>query len=238
MKPAHTVLLVFSAAVLSAIGTGWLVIALAITPAGGFEHSAVSPEVIVATPVDESSALLAKIDDLQMENSLLQGRLEQLEQRATGSERTPVGPFALQAALDELAKEVRSLQRTAAPGASVPDEFKEQIAGALTEIRREEKFEAVRKYQEQRAERIETDLEKLAGWLELDDYQVDEVRDALLVQYEREDEQRRLWEAGESDEVLAERKQQDGELFWADMQVFLTPEQFETFRTSIASRGK
>jgi len=239
VKTAHVIILVICTALGSALATGVIFFILAAIPVGETVYVDEPARVIVAEAVDDGSELLARIDRLTMRNSDLQRRLEELEQRSVGSERTPLGNFVSQAELEELRDEVRALQGgTSVALEEEPEVFKDQIAGALTEIRRAEAIEKVKKYQEQREARLEQDLGKVSGWLELEEYQVAELRDSLVAQYAREDEQRRMWEAGESDEVLAERKQADGQIFWDEMRVVLTPEQYDTWRQSVAARSK
>lgn len=238
MKTAHVIILVICTALGSACATGVIFFVLAAIPVGELEIIDEPRPVIVAEAVDGSDELLARIDRLTMRNSDLQRRLEELEQRSVGSERTPLGNFASQAELDELREEVRALQASSGVALEEPEIFKEQIAGALSEIRRAETIEKVKQYQENRVARLDQDLEKMRTWLELEEYQVGEVRDSLVEQYAREDEQRRLWEAGESDEILAEHKRADGQLFWDEMRVVLTPEQYDTFWASVSSRSK
>ena len=50
-------------------------------------------------------------------------------------------------------------------------------------------------------------------------FRIDAMRNALVVQYEREEEQRRLWEAGEDEAVLGQLKRADGEPFDVDAEI-------------------
>ena len=109
-------------------------------------------------------------------------------------------------------------------------------ADALSDIRREEAISKVREYQEARTARLDEDLGKMEDWLELTPYQVEEMRGVLLAQYEREDEQRRMWEDGEGDEILEERKASDGALFWEECERILAPEQYATFFETITGQ--
>ena len=238
MKTAHVVILVICTALVSAFATGVIFFVLAAMPVGEMEYIDEPRPVIVAETVDGNDELLARVDRLTMRNSDLQQRLDELEQRSAGSERTPLGNFASQSEFEELRDEVRALQASSGVAPEEPEIFKEQIAGALSEIRREETIEKLKQYQEKRVARLDQDLEKMRTWLELEEYQVNEVRDSLVDQYAREDEQRQLWEAGESDEILAERKRADGQLFWDEMRIVLTPEQYDTFWASVSSRSK
>ncbi len=55
--------------------------------------------------------------------------------------------------------------------------------------------------------------------------------------YDREAEVRLLREDGADPEVLAERKEADGELFNSDLSNVLSPEQLETFWNGILGRS-
>ena len=64
-----------------------------------------------------------------------------------------------------------------------------------------------------------------------------EAVDVALLSVEREAEQLRLWQAGSSDEVVGELKQQDGELFDEELTGVLTDEQRSTFWGIVAKGG-
>ena len=116
--------------------------------------------------------------------------------------------------------------------------FKDQVAETLSAIRKEEAVEKVRKQQEQRSARLDDDIARLQEWLELSPYQSNEMRTALLTQYEREDELRERWEQGEDEEVLGQAKRTAGETFRRDIERFLSEEQVETFWERVAERRK
>lgn len=195
---------------------------------------------------DPSAELLTRLDELAAANRELRARLDELEHRAAPLPRVPVADFASKEELEALRAEVRELvpeliQRTAAsPGADVPEpaSFEDRVAETLTAIRKQEKVTAVREKQEQRVARLDQDVARIDEWLQLDRRQTDELRTALLAQYERETELRRLWEEGVEDELLGERKRSDLESFRSDLEVFLTPAQLETFWSAVVGGGK
>lgn len=186
----------------------------------------------------KDSGLLEAIDDLLAENMQLRRRIEVLENTPEPIVRDPVDGYVSQQTFEAFQKELRGALARQTDATVEPEEFKGQIAGALIEIRRQEAFDKVRQYQEKREARLEEDLEKMADWLELSPHQVEGVRGVLLTQYDREQEQRRLWEEGGDEEVLGELKRTDGEAFDADLRGILTDEQRETFWEGILGGGK
>lgn len=189
----------------------------------------------------EDSGLLeamGAIDDLLAESMQMHRRIEVLENTPEPIVRDPVDGYVSQQTFEAFQKEVRDTLARQSDARVEPEEFKGQIAGALIEIRRQEAFDKVREYQEKREDRLEEDIEKMADWLELGPHQVEGVRGALLAQYDREQEQRRLWEEGADEEVLGELKRTDGEAFDADLRGILTDEQRETFWEGILGGGK
>ena len=108
----------------------------------------------------------------------------------------------------------------------------------LKSIRKDERAEAVREYQEKRSERIDDDMVRLEKLLKLTPYQSSEVRTALIAQYEREAELRQMWEDGVDAAIVGERKRSDGETFKADLETVLDQDQVETFWREVARGGK
>lgn len=196
---------------------------------------ALAPDTAVAPPARDLGARLA---ELAAENRDLRERVAALELRPAVVPRAPIEAFVPLETFTAFEAEVRAAlaRRDVLPEAA--PELKERVADVLIDLRRQEAQEKVRRYQEARAARLDQDLEKLAGWLELNAHQATEMRAVLERQYTREDEVRRLWEEGVEDEVLGERKRADGELFWAEAAEVLTPDQLATFREGIGADGK
>jgi hypothetical protein len=194
-----------------------------------------APVAPVAPTVE--AELLARVDALTEENRELLERVMQLELRPAADERSPAQVFATRDELDAFREEIHGWLAQL-DTSNEPDTFKRQVADTLSAIRKEERVAAVRKGQEMRLERLNEDVAKIEEWLELDSYQVVEMRAALLAQYEREDEVRRLWEEGVDDETLGEQKRDAGERFRADLGRFLTQEQRETFWNRRGRGGK
>lgn len=195
----------------------------------------------VATPGErrspENEELVARLDALATENEMLRARLGELERRPAPASRKPEG-FVSQEEFDAFREQMRAALAGPAPLMSEPGALRDEIATALSDIRHEEAVQKVRDYQERRADRLEEDLVKLEEWLELSPYQAGAMRGILVAQYDREDEQRRLWEEGGADEILAERKRADGEEFYGELAEVLSEEQLNTFWSTLAGRGK
>lgn len=179
--------------------------------------------------------------ELEAKLAALEGRLARLEVRPAESVAARVVAEggvvsreefeALRAELEEALAVKEGLHAT--PLAD-PEAFEEQVADSLARIRKEEAVKSVREKQDQRADRLDQDVAKVEDWLGLSAPQSDSLRTALLTQYEREAEIRRLWEEGTPDEVLGEQKQADREAFYADLGGFLDPDQLETFWGTVA----
>ena len=235
MKTAPIAVLV--AAVLLGSASAGVTTYLLLVPGSASSREVAAP--VLGTPGAGSDAeLLERIEALAEENRALRRRVETLELRPALVPRAPVEGFVSEEAFEAFRKEFRASLAGRNGPSSEPEELKGQVADALIEIRREEAVSAVRDYQEKRAARLEEDLTRLSDWLALEAYQVDEMRALLLAQYEREEEQRRLWEAGIDRESLAETKRSDGERFRSDLERTLTPEQLEPFWTKISGGGK
>lgn len=189
----------------------------------------------VTTAVDVE-AVTARLD-------VLAERIEALELRPREERREPVSGFVTP---EELEERLAALTKSASPRKKEAPEltpenedFRKSVEGALADIRRTERIEQVRGYQEKRSERLETDIAYLSEKLELNGYQAEELRTVLSDQYEREAELTAMWVDGVDDEVLGQRKQEDGERFTEDLGEVLTPDQVSRFWEVVGEgRGK
>lgn len=201
--------------------------------------SAVEPDTAAAA--EPGTQWIARLDELEDENRTLRDQLALLQSRpAPAPRREPVlDAFVTRDELEAFARELRAelAQDRALPATESP-EFAEQVAGTLQKIRKAEAEVKIRDYQDARSERLDEDVERIREWLDLNPAQTDAMRNALIVQYEREVEQRLLWENGEDDVALEERKRADGELFDADLAEFLSEEQRTTFWEGILGGDK
>lgn len=203
--------------------------------------SRTTAQPLAATRVEGATHLEARLDELSQEVSQLKTRLELISAVPRTEERAPVEGFITRVEFEALEDELRKLLEPQ-PEASVQEEqrkLKDQVAGALIEIRKQEAVDKVRDYQEQREERLDRDVEKITDWLNLSAYQEQGMRDVLRDQYAREAELTRLWEEGESDEVLGAMKAEARTTFQDEVRSVLTPEQAQTFLEGIgASKGE
>ncbi len=188
-----------------------------------------------------NAELRARLDALASENRDLRERLALLEARPAPDARAPA--TAGLATVEEL-EALRAELRAAVAARARPDEgagdaapvFKERVAETLSEIRHEEAVAKVRSQQERRLERLDETMPKVEEWLGLSPYQSDRMRSALLVQYEREAELVRRWEAGEDPELLGERKVADREQHLAEVAAFLSAQQYETYAARVGGK--
>ncbi len=196
-------------------------------------------EAAVVPEAEPDAELVARLDALAEENRRLRDRLAMLERRPAPVQRAPVTDgLASLDDVDALREEVREALASRGEVPVGSPELKTKIVDALTEIRKEEAVEKVRASQEHRTERLEEDVARIEEWLDLTPAQSNDMRTALLAQYDREAEVWRLWSEGVEDEVLGERKRSDGEAFRDDLGRFLTPEQLDTFWNRVAGGDK
>lgn len=184
----------------------------------------------------ELPALQERLEELAAEYRDLSMRLATLEGRPAPAARAPLDGFVARADFEAFQKEVRASLTRSVPD-SEPEELKEQVAGLLIDLRKQEAVTKVREMQEQRTARLDDDVQKLSEWLQLNAYQTQEMRGILASQYEREAEVRRRWEAGVDDDTLGVEKQAAREQFQGDLTRVLTPEQVETFWTRVSRKN-
>lgn len=188
--------------------------------------------------VDAHGELVARVDrlDLRSPDSLASPDRSPLTEPV---DRAPVGDFATRAELDELRKELARLQGLAGGVGKATQGFEDQVKSALEQVRQEERVDGVRKYQDARRERLDKDILGLRDALTLDSRQEEDLRAALLAQYDREDALTQLWEDGVEPELLGQQKEDDLAAFQADLESALTTEQVEGFWAIVfADEGK
>lgn len=178
---------------------------------------------------------IERLDQIAQRQAAMIDRLEHLEAQLTARPtRQPIDAPATAADLEALREELReAIDAALATGASAPESaataLRDQVADTLADIRKDETVDAIRDYQDKRSERVEEDLARLEGWLELDAPQSQSFRSALLDQYVREEEQLRLYRDGVEQSVIDERRTDDGRLFYDELAGFLDGEQLSTF---------
>ncbi len=189
---------------------------------------------VLAGELAAEGELRERLEELAAENRALRDRLAMLELRAAPEARTPVTEgFATREELEALREELFDALAGGSPlGSAIPDgssELEERVAGALTAIRKQEAVDKARARQEDRSASLEDTMPKIEQWLELSPHQSNEMRSALLAQYDRETDLIRRWEAGEDPELLGEQKRSDREAFQSELALFLSADQLETF---------
>jgi len=188
------------------------------------------------TPSAEDAALVARVAGLEEQCRALQDRHARLEALQMAASRAPAAPAVSSEDLEALRAELESA-RAGAPEPR-PADLEDQVAEALTAIRREERAAAIRDRQERRLERLDEVLPQLEQRLGLTRYQSGRMRTALEDRYEREAELMSLWQGGAGDEVVRQRKQADAEAFRDDLASFLTEDQLQGFWSGGGEGGK
>lgn len=197
----------------------------------------------VGSARESSDSLAGRVEELTKENRVLRDRIEALERRPLDAPREPVPlAFVAQEEFDAFRDEVRELlyggPAIASEIGAGSESFKEQVASTLSEIRKEEAVGKAREWQEGRVERLDETMPKIESWLELSPYQSDQMRSALIAQFDREADLTRRWEAGEDPAVLGEVKRSDREAHLAELSGFLTAEQLESYSAGGGGAGK
>ncbi len=116
-------------------------------------------------------------------------------------------------------------------------EFREYVAGTISEIRKEEAADQFRTLEGQAA-RLDETMPTLENWLELTPHQSDKMRTVLLSRLDRETEYLRLWEKGADQEILDELRVSDREALRAELSGFLTAHQLRTYLSHQGSGGR
>lgn len=194
------------------------------------------PQVVPQAPTP-SVDLVAQLDDLRAENAKLSERIADLELRPEPSERV--------AAVEdtEFEEEVRAfMEQMSEKEKASPVALQSKVEDALTSIRQQEAIQKQQVKDQQRDEWITSRIEKIAPELGLTQYQADEMQLTWRARAEMDAELARLWQAGEIDSQQAgEIKTANNERHQANLQAFLSAEQYETYSSNInrwLGRGK
>lgn len=116
-------------------------------------------------------------------------------------------------------------------------EFREYVAGTLSDIRTQEAAGQFRSLEE-RAAKLDETMSTLEDWLELTPHQSDRMRTVLLSRIDRETEYLRLWEKAADQEILDELRVSDREALREELSGFLTAHQLHTYMSKQGSIGK
>lgn len=179
--------------------------------------------------------------ELAMQLAQLSERVAGLEARLAESQRKPAEGYVTRTELEEWLAELElpegPLELTGLTPQS-EEAFKQDVLDAVRTVEQErasKKFEASR---QSRIERVDRDVASAGKLLDLTPSQEDNLRNALLASYEREEQVLALWQEGASDEVLGTAKQENNTLLQTDLGAFLTEEQLGMFNALTAGGGK
>ncbi|HBF23233.1 MAG TPA: hypothetical protein DDW23_05380 [Planctomycetes bacterium] len=175
------------------------------------------------------TATLEALDALREENQEFRGRLMALESKSLGPSRKPLGGGVSKAEFESLEQEVRT-NKASSPASP---EFEEQVASALSSIRKNERIDKAREGQEKWSAQREERIERVSDWLELDSYQMEQYRTALERRDRWSEELIEMWESGVPDSELGEAKRENTRMHIDEVAVFFTPQQLETYSARI-----
>lgn len=178
--------------------------------------------------------------ELAMGLSQLSQRFDLLEDRIAGLTRKPNESYITREELEELLAELPAEGVQIGPGA-----FEQPYDAAVQEqliqaVRSAEKARASEKFaaqQQFRLVRVDRDVAAAGKALDLTSSQAENLRNALLSNYDRDQYVLELWEGGATDEVLGQVKQENSTLFQTELGTFLTEEQLGTYNSSLGGGG-
>lgn len=191
----------------------------------------------VASP---DTDLVAHLDSLREENAALESRIRMLEQRPAQSRRA----LAQGSADLTFEEEVRAWmaaqdEELTEAGDAAPVALQSEVEQALITIRRQEEAEEQRVKLQHRDEFITDTIAKIAPDLGLSQLQVEDMRNAWTSKAEADAELGRLWEEGMDLESAGQIKEENEAQHQANLQAFLSPEQYESYTDMVNSwRGK
>ena len=213
------------------LSLGPLVVVILLGSASAAITSALLSEdkIEVVPEAAPSVDLIAQLDALRAENAKLSERISDLELRPVPSERVSVVEDT------EFEEEVRAfMDRMDKTEAASPVALQSKVEDALTSIRQQEAFQKQQVKDQHRDEWISTRIEKIAPELGLTQFQTEEMQRTWIARSEMDAELGRLWQAGEIDSQQAgEIKAANNERHQANLQGFLSTQQYETYSTNI-----
>ena len=178
--------------------------------------------------------LVAQIQALQEENTLLNERVSTLELRPLPTERV--------AAVDnsDFEEEVRAfMAKNEVKGGATPVALQSKVENALTAIREQEDIEEAEIARQKRDSWISGTIEKYAPELGLTQFQTDEMNRTWIAKAEADAELGRIWESGsEADRAnIGALKETNNERHQANLQGFLSTEQYDQY-TEMVNRSR
>jgi len=182
----------------------------------------------------EGEEWLARLEQLELENQSLQASLSALQ----GLSEIGVPPRQRESADEWVAladftawqKDVLDRLRELESRPNAPQIFQEEVADAVSALRKQEMAERYRNDAEKRIAGVDQSVERMSAWLDLTADQSNLVREVLVAREQRNQEMIDLWRSGADDEAVGERKRNDAALYDTEMVRILSPQQLETFR--------
>ncbi len=221
--------------------------------AGGVAGAIAATWLAPGPPSNAAPLLVTEATTLERRLAVLEQRLDGIAEQlaAWKTDTTPIEPLTLGDALASLTDtpksaatpqdvEAADVATTSIEGANAPAStaFYDEVATALEQIRRDEKVDGWRDHVQAKRDGIDASMSKLTERLELNEYQVTELRHAILAHYDREDAVISAWDRGVADDLVGRQKEEAGQLFTAEVASFLTEEQNTSFWELIAqSKG-
>ena len=178
--------------------------------------------------------LVAQIQALREENTLLNERVSTLELRPVLTERV--------AAVDnsDFEEEVRAfMAKNEVKGGATPVALQSKVESALTAIREQEDIEQAEIARQKRDRWISDTIGKAAPELGLTQFQTDEMNHTWIAKAEADAELGRIWESGnEADRAnIGALKEANDERHQANLQGFLSTDQYDQY-TEMVSRWR
>ncbi|MHC4893179.1 MAG: hypothetical protein ACYTFV_07390 [Planctomycetota bacterium] len=179
--------------------------------------------------------------ELAMQIAQLSERVAGLEARLAESQRKPAEGYVTRTELEEWLAELELPEgplELAGLTTQNDEAFKQGVLDAVRTVEQERASKKLEASRQSRIERVDRDVASAGKLLDLTPSQEDNLRNALLASYEREEQVLALWQEGASDEVLGAVKQENSELLQTDLGAFLTEEQVGMYNALAAGGGK
>ena len=213
------------------IGPLFLVIVLGSASAAVTSSLLSEDKVEVVAEAAPSVDLIAQLDALRTENAKLSERISDLELRPMPTERV--------SAVDTsgFEDEVRAWMEQMEKGDKAsPVALQSKVENALSTIREQEAFQKQQVKNQRREEWGYSVIEKFAPDLGLTQFQTEEMGRTWIAKAAMDDELGRLWEAGEMPrEEIGQIKAANEERHQANLQGFLSTQQYEDYTTMVRS---
>jgi hypothetical protein len=228
----------FGAGLIGALLSGWLT---------GSEHGAgpastsTTAQPSATETVEPPAGSWEPDAEWVMQLEQLREQVARLEAQMADSNRKPAEGYVTRTELDAALDQLGSADSGMEWGGALPTDDASFRQGLVEAVRTVEKERASKKLEADRlsrVERVDRDVASVGKLLDLTPSQEDNLRNALLVSYEREEQVLALWREGASDEMLGTVKQANDELLQSELGAFLTEEQLGMFNSLAVGGGK